>query len=113
MNYPDVYKKVCRLAADHLCSMEVYDQFDSEDEERIDRAIAEIQRQLSQKAEKRTRSNSVPKLDEVEAEFARLLDEKMTAEFGFDWPLLKKEITKKRLTEVFAELSDPDSGEAI
>ena len=53
MKYKDVYKKVCSLAADHLYSLEVYDEFEPEDEERVDRAIDEIQRQLKQKSEPR------------------------------------------------------------
>lgn len=105
MNYADVYKEICKLAAEHLYSLEVYDQFDSDDEERVDRAIDEIQRQLRRKSEKHTRNGNYQMRDEEEEEFARLLNEKMSAEFGSDWPLLKKETTKKRLGEIYAELA--------
>ena len=50
MNYRDVYKKMCAIAADHLYSLEPYGDFDEEDEERVDQALHAIQQQLWRKA---------------------------------------------------------------
>lgn len=52
MNYRQVYHKMCRMAAQHLQSLEVYDEFDVEDERRVERALKEIQAQLYRKAER-------------------------------------------------------------
>jgi len=50
MKYRDVYKRVCEYAAEHLHSLEVFDEFEPEDEGRVIKAILEIQRQLYNKA---------------------------------------------------------------
>lgn len=42
MNYREVYKRVCEAAAEHLDSLEIYDEFDDCDADRIDRAILDI-----------------------------------------------------------------------
>lgn len=58
MNYRQVYRQICRYAAEHLYSLEVYDEFDSEDAGRIDRAIGELQEVLLRKAEGRRYATS-------------------------------------------------------
>jgi len=58
MNYRDVYRKICKHAAEHLYSLEVYDEFDGEDEDRIDRAIGELQALLYRKARRAENSLS-------------------------------------------------------
>lgn len=50
MNYREVYKAVCKHAAEHLDSLDIYDEFGDEDADRIERAICEIQGQLLRKA---------------------------------------------------------------
>lgn len=51
MKYRDVYKLVCRHAAEHLYSLEIEDEFEPEDAERVEKAISELQHQLWRKAE--------------------------------------------------------------
>lgn len=52
MKYTEVYKKMCLLAAMHLESMEVYDEFDEEDEERVRDAQEAIMDELRRKGER-------------------------------------------------------------
>lgn len=46
MNYRKVKRRVRRAAAEHLYSLEIYDEFDEADEDRVSRAIYEIQNEL-------------------------------------------------------------------
>ena len=56
MDYRAVYREVCRLAAEHLYSLEIYDEFDEGDADRVDKAIAELQGVLIRKSQgKRTK----------------------------------------------------------
>jgi hypothetical protein len=50
MNYREIKRLVRKEAADHLYSLEVYDLFDVEDADRVDRAIWEIQFEIRGKA---------------------------------------------------------------
>jgi len=60
MDYRAVYRQVCQLAAEHLYSLEVYDEFDDEDAERVDRAITELQGVLIRKSQGRRIARIVP-----------------------------------------------------
>lgn len=46
MNYRDVKRLVRIAAAGHLYSLEIFDEFPEEDEERVERAIREIQTEI-------------------------------------------------------------------
>lgn len=46
MNYREVKRRVLIAAAGHLYSLEVYDEFPKEDEDRVIKAIQEIQAEL-------------------------------------------------------------------
>lgn len=46
MNYREVKRRVRVIAAGHLDSLEVYDEFPEEDEDRVSRAIRELQAEI-------------------------------------------------------------------
>ena len=53
MQYRDVKRKFKELAADHLWSLEVYDEFEPGDEEKVDRAREEVMSELKRHLTKR------------------------------------------------------------
>ena len=46
MDYRKIKRIVRREAADHLYSLEIYDEFDEKDVDKVDRAIREIQTEI-------------------------------------------------------------------
>ena len=111
MKYRDIYRKICQLAADHLDSLEVYDEFEPEDEDRIDRAINEIQRQLKQKSEPKIRLTR-EELEAIDQKVERQqdqLDERMTLEFGVNWAILKTSTIRPRMREIWQEITEQEA----
>jgi len=53
MNYRDVKRLVCEAVADRMYGLEIYDDFDDVDADRVDKAILEIQNELYRRSVKR------------------------------------------------------------
>ncbi len=111
MKYKNVYRKMCKLAAEHLYSLEAYDEFDPEDEERVNRAINEIQRQLTQKSEPRIRltREELEAIDQKIERQQKQLDERLTLEFGINWALLKRSVIESRMMEIWQEITEQEA----
>lgn len=86
-NYAEIFKRAAQQAADHLHSLEIYDDFDNDDATRaqIDRAIFEIQTRIRKMTPRRTRKPRNP-LATIQQQLKRL-NQTLGDTGGYGWSL--------------------------